>query len=157
MLFRSQGDKPVSTVTVDEAMQLCVAFRDYLRANLSRELQDDVFCTARALGTTTNPADCEAMRAACLAAPTGVEYVDEAFDCSGAGPIAGCDATVDSVEACYEADVQLTADRLDRIDCAIAGDLPALEALQAPLPVPAACTSAGAMACPTLEDGLFER
>lgn len=152
-----QGDKPVSAITTAEATQFCEATRDYLQGRLSRDQQDDIYCTGQALGMTSNPDDCAAMRSACLAGPIDITYIDESFDCSGAGPVDGCDATVDSVESCYTADIELYIDRLAMIDCSIAGNIPALEELQEPLPVPSECTSAGAMACPFLEDGLIGR
>jgi hypothetical protein len=151
-----EGSKPVSTLSTAESMDLCLAVADYLTATFPQDYAEDRNCTIRALGSTTTPEDCEAMRSACLADAPPSDFFGD-IDCSVTGPIEGCDASVDSVEACYTADVEIYRSRLDELDCSLAGNLPVLMELQEPPPVPSECVSAGAMACDELSDGLIPR
>lgn len=148
-----EGSKPVSTLTEAEARDLCLAAADYLSSILDEGYDADRICTIQALGSSTTPEDCEAMRRACFEEPPQRDDVD----CSRAGPFPDCDATVDSVEACYTAEIDAYASKLDEADCSLAGNLPALMALMTPPPVPSECVEAGAMACNDLSDGLFDR
>jgi hypothetical protein len=153
-----EGGKPVSTLDEPESMALCVAVVDYLTATFPEGYSEERNCTIRALSMTATPEDCEAMRAACLADPPPDGLFDFGdIDCDTTGPIPDCDASVDSVEACYTADIEVYRSRLDELDCSIAGNLPVLMELMEPPAVPSECAEAGAMACPELSDGLIPR
>lgn len=147
------SSKPLDTLTDAEARTACESLNDYLNRQLSVTEQYEVNCTIDALGTTTNPDACRAAVSTCLAGMP--ERLFTEADCSTATTTTDCSAPVGQVERCVTADLDVNLDRIDRIRCDIAGNLPELMALQTPPPVPSACTSLEG--CPAFRDGFIGR
>lgn len=145
-----QGDKPVSTVTDAEARQFCEALESWYFALAPVAYQQRERCELTALGTTANPAACEASVNACLQNPPAISD----FDCTTSTALPGCNATVDEVEACAAADANALKARADEASCAAAGNLPELQRLAMAVPVPAECSRLASY-CPVYGDGFF--
>ena len=152
-----EGSKPVSTLSASEAALACENLADYLVASFPQSEQDRFACTVRALlDVTLDPAGCRSAVTACLVEPPSAGFDFGSIDCTGATADPTCTATVAATEACVTAEVQAYQDRLAQVDCAIAGNVPALQALEAPVPVPTACSNLGT-SCPDMADGIIPR
>lgn len=144
--------KPFNTLTPAEATTACVNFADYLDGQLSAQRQWQISCTIEALGSTTNPEECNASVTACLGGDSRTLF--GSIDCSGSMVSADCGATVGQVEGCINAEFPPYLDKLDMANCSIAGNIPALQELMQRPPVPSECSSLASV-CPELADGLL--
>lgn len=148
------GAKPFSTLTAAEAMTACENLDDYLQSIFSRDVRNRFNCYVQALSTTTSPAACQAAYDACLSSPPSSPLNLDPIDCSTA--TAGdptCNAPVSDVESCITASAEAQRDRIDQVDCSIAGNLPELERVQQPIPTPSECTALRET-CPAFGDGI---
>lgn len=147
-------DKPFNTLTAEESASACQSFAAYVEGQLTASEQAEISCTGQALGTTTTPDACRAAVTTCLAGEP--MRVIGMIDCSTPMASIACGARVGDVERCITAEVSGFTNRLSMVSCDLAGDVPAITALQAPLPVPSQC-AALEPTCPELADGLFGR
>ena len=149
------GSKPASTLTPAEARTSCESFDAYLQDNLGGSEGVRIDCDIRALSTMTDPEGCEAADAACLAAPPADRTFEiHRLDCTDAMADPTCNAPVSDLESCITATLDAYQQRFDRLDCAIAGNIPELQALQEPLPSPEACAALSST-CPSFAGGAF--
>lgn len=147
------GSKPFSTVTAAEARTACENLNDYFQDVFSRDVRDRFNCYVAALSSTTSPEACQASYEACLASPPSEPLNLDPIDCSTAtmgDPT--CNARVSEVESCITAAAQTQRSRIDEVDCSIAGNIPELERLQAPLPTPTECSRLRET-CPSFSEG----
>lgn len=148
------GSKPFSTITASEAMTACENLDDYLQSSFSRDRQNRFNCYAQALSSTTSPDACQAAYEACLTSPPSSPLNLEPLDCSMATMgDTSCNAHVSEVESCITASVNAQLDRIDEVDCSIAGNIPELERIQQPLPTPSECSRLRET-CPSFADGI---
>ncbi|MBX3271402.1 MAG: hypothetical protein KF729_14140 [Sandaracinaceae bacterium] len=148
------GDKPISMLTVAEARLACTNLSAHLQDQFGGDRRDRFNCYVRALSTTLTPDECRVAFDACMAAPPAGPLNIEPIDCSTAGPDPSCSARVSEVEDCLNASVDAFRERIDGVDCAIAGDAAALMRVQDPIPARAECTRLREV-CPSYADGPF--
>ncbi len=149
------GAKPFSTLTTVEAMTACENLNEYLQNTFSRSVQSEFNCYVAALSEEVTPEGCQAAFEACLVSPPSTPLNLEPIDCSTAtmgDPT--CNAHVSEVEQCITASANAYRDRIDELDCSIAGNIPELMRVQQPLAVPAECSELGAT-CPSFAGGIM--
>jgi hypothetical protein len=127
---------PLSDVSDEEAMKICVAIVQYIDALLPPSRIQVTACTMAGVGAEAvlgGSGQCEVTRDQCLENPPAIDPLLSSSSCDSASAdaLAGCDgATVGDVERCVS-DLGRTLDSiLDQITCSsLGGDSTAGEAL----------------------------
>ncbi|MGE0789535.1 MAG: hypothetical protein AB7S26_27930 [Sandaracinaceae bacterium] len=141
------GQKPVSTLSMDEAQTACTNLSVYFRDSYTEQDSISFQCYLRALSTTTDPTACQADYNACIIDPPDVSR--PTIDCTNAQVDSECNATVSQVESCVTDYVNASLDRIHEVDCSVAGNIPELQRLQTPPPRSSSCSSIDSI-CPNL-------
>ncbi len=151
-----EDETKLSELSQDDINALCDSYVEYYTSRVSDDDLKKIGCYAFSAIFTTDEngnldaATCNQAAQACLADDEGFEPDgDPAEECRMAD-FAGCDATIEELEACYTATVQALDSLAPRITCQTFSDPSALESLSNP----AAC-AAIEMKCPELfeDDG----
>jgi hypothetical protein len=127
---------PLSDVTDDEAMKICLAVVGYIDDLLPRTRVEQVVCTMAGVGAEAalgGSGQCEVTRDQCLEDPPAVESIADGISCDSASADAFADcegATVGDIEQCFSDLGKRLDSILDQITCSkLGGDSDAADAL----------------------------
>lgn len=138
------GDKAASDLTAEERTEVCEDFNSYYSSKVTEEDQKRFGCVIA--GETTAAFDpdttCEEARDACIAEPA--DMTDEESSSCAVTEAIECDATVDEIRACAEAQTDQIAAYYSAYDCGSEAEFP--------VETPSACTSV-LERCPSLFGG----
>lgn len=153
----TDSGEPIDTLGPDELADLCTDLNDRMRQRFDNRRLVGFECT-RIYVNSGDALSCDQAVTACVqqspdaisGAPRPPEFVIDEAECNAIGT---CPVGVDDFDTCIEDRFDQTDRLLLRMNCGIASDPEAVDALlsdlDAPLPIPASCASVQAD-CPDL-------
>ncbi len=127
-----QDDMAVSSITIDQARDLCIAATEYLNETYSSGNLTQLACTTVGL-VAGSPEQCRDLVEMCTSEggpgeqpPMFEQDPDESCSDITIGEVTDCDATVGEIEACFTAARKVLDDLLNSISCDQAGNNEAL-------------------------------